>query len=89
MSSTIHPTAIIDPGAAIGKKVTIGPYAVIENNAVIGDGCEIGSHVLVACGTTLGKSCRVFHGSSIGTIMLIILMMYFIVYIRIYEKSER
>ena len=68
MSSTIHPTAIIDPNAKIGKRVTIGPYAVIENNVTIGDSCEIGSHVLVANGTTLGKSCKIFHGASIGTI---------------------
>lgn len=68
MFSTIHPTAIIDPGAKIGENVTVGPYAVIENNVVIGDGCEIGSHVLVAYGTILGKSCRIFHGTSIGTI---------------------
>lgn len=68
MSSTIHPTAIIDPNAKIGERVTIGPYAVIENNVTIGDSCEIGSHVLVANGTTLGKSCKIFHCTSIGTI---------------------
>ena len=68
MSSTIHPTAVIDSNAYIGERVTIGPFAVIENNVTIGDNCEIGSHVLVANGTTLGKSCKIFHGASIGTI---------------------
>ena len=37
----IHPTAIIDPRAEIGKGVKIGPYAVIGPNVKIGDGTEI------------------------------------------------
>ncbi len=68
MTSSIHPTAIIDPGASIGTDVSIGPYTVISDNAVIGDGAEIGSHVLVGSCTTIGKSCRLFHGASIGAI---------------------
>ena len=35
------------------------------------------------------RSYTMGYGASIGTIMLIILMMYFMAYIRIYEKSER
>jgi acetyltransferase-like isoleucine patch superfamily enzyme len=45
---TVHPTAIISPGAIIGAGVTIGPYTVIHDRVEIGadtkiDGfCEIG-----------------------------------------------
>jgi len=68
MSTTIHPTAIIEPGVRIGNDVLIGPYTVIENDVVIGDECEIGSHVAIAQGTRIGKGCRIFKGAAIGLI---------------------
>ena len=43
----IHPQAIIEPGAIIGKNVSIGPWSYIANNVVIGDNCEIKSHVVI------------------------------------------
>ncbi len=64
----IHPTAIIDSGASIGRDVEIGPYTVIEDDVIIGDGCRIGPHVLIGCGTRLGKNCTVFKGASLGTV---------------------
>ena len=33
----IHPSAIVDPSAQIGERVSIQPYAVIEGGARIGD----------------------------------------------------
>jgi acetyltransferase-like isoleucine patch superfamily enzyme len=44
----IHPTAIVNSKAQIGKNVTIGPYTIIHDNVTIGDSttiesfCEIG-----------------------------------------------
>jgi UDP-N-acetylglucosamine acyltransferase len=67
MSTTIHPTAIVDPRAQLGEGVVVGPYAVIESDVQVGDGCEIGPHVLVAGGTRMGRRCRIFKGASIGT----------------------
>ena len=63
----IHPTAIIDPRADIGKGVKIGPYAVIGPNVKIGDGTEIMSHVVIDGWTTIGKDCRFFPSASIGS----------------------
>lgn len=68
MSSVIHSSAVIDPGASIGENVSIGPFTVVEKDSVIGDDCEIGSHVFIGRQTTLGKTCRIFHGASVGTI---------------------
>jgi acyl-[acyl carrier protein]--UDP-N-acetylglucosamine O-acyltransferase len=34
---SIHPTAIVDRKAEIGKNNKIGPYAVIESGVVMGD----------------------------------------------------
>ena len=37
----IHPTAIIEQGAQIGKECYIGPYVVIHSCAIIGNGVSI------------------------------------------------
>ena len=55
----IHPTAVIYPGAAIGKDVEIGPYSVVESDCVIGDNCWIDAHVKVARYTTVGSGTRI------------------------------
>jgi len=41
MATTIHPTAIIDPGARIGENVEIGPNVVVETDVAIGDRCRL------------------------------------------------
>ena len=62
----IHPQAIIEPGAVIGKNVTIGPWTLIASNVVIGDNCNISSHVVINGPTTIGKGNRIFQFASIG-----------------------
>ncbi|RME01603.1 MAG: acyl-ACP--UDP-N-acetylglucosamine O-acyltransferase [Calditrichaeota bacterium] len=66
--STIHPTAIIDPQAQIGKDVSIGAYTIVEGNTVIGEGTQIGPQVRIATGTRIGPGCRIFTGAVLGTI---------------------
>ncbi len=41
--TAIHPTAIVDPRAELGK-VSVGPYSVIEAGVRVGDGTRIGPH---------------------------------------------
>lgn len=53
----IHKTAVIHPGAKIGKEVLIMPYAVIDDQAVIGDGTTIGAHTYVGFGSIIGDNC--------------------------------
>jgi UDP-N-acetylglucosamine acyltransferase len=62
----IHPTAIVDPAAAIGAGVTIGAYAVIGPHVEIGDGCGIGPHTVIDGHTRLGTNNRIYQFSSIG-----------------------
>ena len=45
--SKIHPTAIIEDGAVIGKNVTVGAYSYIAKDVTIGDNTTIGSHTLI------------------------------------------
>ncbi len=62
----IHDTAVIHPGARLGKDVEIGPYAVIGENVVIGDGVKIGAHVVIDGWTSIGNNCLIFPSASIG-----------------------
>ena len=63
---SIHPTAIVDPGAQIGSDVRIGAFSVIGAHVTIGDGCRIHHQVTIDGHTTLGKGCEVFPQALIG-----------------------
>lgn len=63
----IHPTAVIDPRAEIGRGVAIGPYSVIGPNVVIGDDSRLGPHVYVEKNTTVGAGCVLHKGAVLGT----------------------
>ncbi len=68
MQTTIHPTAIIEPGVKLGIDVKIGPYAVIEGDVEIGDRCDIGPHAVIGPGTSIGEDSRIFCGAAVGLI---------------------
>ena len=63
----IHETAVVHPGARIGKDVEIGPYAVIGENVLIDDGTKIGAHAVIDGWTSIGKNCVIYPGASIGS----------------------
>jgi UDP-N-acetylglucosamine acyltransferase len=65
--SNIHPTAIIEPGAKIGKNVTIEPYAIIKGNVTLEDDVVIKSHAYIDGNTTIGQGTTVWPSASIGT----------------------
>ncbi len=62
----IHPQAIIEPGAKIGKNVQIGPWTHIGNDVEIGDHCIIHSHVLIKGHSVIGKGNQFFQFCSVG-----------------------
>jgi len=69
MTSTppaIHPTAIIDPGAELGRDVQIGPFAVIGAGVVLHDRVSVGSHSVVVGPTVVGEETRILHHAVIG-----------------------
>jgi UDP-N-acetylglucosamine acyltransferase len=66
MPANIHPTAIIEPAAELGRDVEIGPYAYVGGRTVIGDGTRLHHHASVEGRTTLGKNCEVFPYACIG-----------------------
>jgi UDP-N-acetylglucosamine acyltransferase len=63
----IHPTAIVDPKAELGKDVSIGPYTIINEGVRIGDNVQIGSNVLIDSGAIIGRNCKIHHGVVLGT----------------------
>lgn len=63
---SIHPTAVVHPGAQLGVDVVIGPYTIIEDDVQLGDGCEIAEHAKIHSLTRLGPGNRVDKGASLG-----------------------
>ena len=59
---SIHPTAIIDDTAVIGKNVNVGPYSYIEKGVVIGDNTYIGERVSILQNCMIGKNCKIYPG---------------------------
>lgn len=61
----IHPTAVVDSEAKLGKDVYIGPYSVV-GKANIGDGTVIESHVRIYDCVTMGRNCHIKDGAILG-----------------------
>jgi len=60
-----HETAVIDPGAAIGKGTKIWHFCHVMPGAVIGQNCSLGQNVFVANGVRLGNNVKVQNNVSI------------------------
>ena len=68
MSANIHPTALVDASASIGKGTVIGPYAIVNDQVKIGDNCEIMAHAYIDRFTELGDNVKVFPSAVLGTV---------------------
>lgn len=66
MSTTIHPSALVEEGAELGEGVSIGPFCHVGSNVKLGDHTKLESHVVVAGRTTIGAGCHIFPFASIG-----------------------
>jgi UDP-N-acetylglucosamine acyltransferase len=62
----IHPTAVVDPGAALAEDVEIGPYCVIGGEVALGARVTVVAHVVIGGRTTVGDGTRIFPFASIG-----------------------
>ena len=62
----IHPTALIDPKAELGRDVDVGPYAVIGPRVTIGDGSKIAAHAVVECNARIGTRVQIGVGTVVG-----------------------
>lgn len=64
--TNIHPTAIVDPKAQLGKNVIIGAYSVIGPHVVLGDEVEIMHHVIVDGRTRVGARSQIYSFAAVG-----------------------
>ncbi|MEM6796751.1 MAG: acyl-ACP--UDP-N-acetylglucosamine O-acyltransferase [Acidobacteriota bacterium] len=65
-STSIHPTAVVDPAAELGAGVEIGPHAVVGAGVSIGDRTVLGPGSVVHGTTSLGAENRLFTGACLG-----------------------
>ena len=56
----IHSTAVVDPNAKLGARVSIQPHAVIEAGVTIGDQTVIGAGSYIGHETKIGSSCMIY-----------------------------
>lgn len=67
-----HPSAVVDPAAAIDASAWIGPNSVIEQGVqigarvIVGPGCFIGRASLIGADCRLVANVTICHGSRIG-----------------------
>jgi len=65
--ATVHPSAIVAPGAELAEGVVVGPFAMIEAGVRVGRGALIGSHCVLEGDTEIGADCRIGSHSVIGS----------------------
>ena len=66
--ATIHPTAIVEPGAELDASVSVGAYSIVREHVRIGAGTTIGPHCVIEGRTTIGRDNRIFQFCSIGAV---------------------
>jgi UDP-N-acetylglucosamine acyltransferase len=66
MGVTIHPLAVVQPGAELGEDVSIGPFCQVGPDVRLGDRVVLRSHVNVEGHATLGAGCQVWPFASVG-----------------------
>lgn len=66
MRTEVHPSAIVDRGAKLGKGVSVGPYSVIGPRVEVGEGTWIGAHVVLDGRIKIGRNNKIFHFASLG-----------------------
>ncbi len=65
MATTIHPTAIVDPGARIGEDCRIWHWVHVSGGAVIGNRCSLGQNVYVGNQVVIGDNCKIQNNVSV------------------------
>jgi UDP-N-acetylglucosamine acyltransferase len=67
VNSKIHPSAVVDVGAAIAPNVTIGAFCVVGKNVTLEENVTLHSHVVVNGITKIDKGTEIFPFASIGS----------------------
>ena len=65
MATTIHPTAIVDPGATIGEDCRIWHWVHVSGGAVIGSRCSLGQNVYIGNQVVIGNNVKIQNNVSV------------------------
>lgn len=66
--STIHSTAIIDPGAELGPGVEVGPFSIIGPGVRVGANTKIDAYVQLKGPLEIGENNKIYHGVCLGEV---------------------
>ncbi|MEI8393128.1 MAG: acyl-ACP--UDP-N-acetylglucosamine O-acyltransferase [Rhodospirillaceae bacterium] len=67
MTVAIHPAAVVDPAARLGRGVRIGPFCCVGPEVELGDAVQLISHVVVDGCTTVGAGTIIYPFAVLGT----------------------
>ena len=65
MSTTVHPTAIVDDGAVLGDNCRVWHWVHISAGARIGAGCSFGQNVYVGNDVAIGNNVKIQNNVSV------------------------
>ena len=68
MTTTIHPSSVVDPAAQLGVGVTVGPFCVIGPEVTLGDEVVVKSHAVVTGWTQIGAGSVIFPHATVGEV---------------------
>ena len=63
---SVHPSAIVAPGAVVPESCSIGPYSTIGPEVVLGEECTLVSHVVLDGRTRIGARNQIYPFTSVG-----------------------
>ena len=62
----IHPSAVVAPGARVGRGAYVGPFCVVGPEVTLGDGVRLEAHCVVDGRTVIGDETHLFPFVSVG-----------------------
>ena len=63
---TVHPTALVEPGAELAAGVQVGAYAIVGSQVRVRSRTCVGSHTILEGRTEIGEDCRIGSHVIIG-----------------------
>lgn len=63
---TIHPSAVVEPGAMLAGDVEVGPFCLVGAGVHLAAGVKLHSHVVIVGNTAVGERTEIYPFASIG-----------------------
>ena len=64
--NSVHPSALIDPGATLSSGVVIGPHAIVGPGVILEAGVQLAPRAIIERNTHIGPGSSIGTGSIIG-----------------------